>query len=152
MHSIPRAAFAAASAIGFALASAAQANTYVVSSAADSGPNTLRAAIAAANGNAGADTITFAIGSGLAGLGGALGIQSLGLDPSFPIEYLVFFLIVVSIGGGGSVKGALAASLLLGLTDSAGKYYIPQTGAFIIYVIMLLVMLWRPQGLFGRAA
>jgi branched-chain amino acid transport system permease protein len=97
-------------------------------------------------------TITFAIGSGLAGLGGALGINALGLDPSFPIEYLVFFLIVVSIGGtAGSVKGALAAALLLGLSDTAGKYYIPQTGAFIIYVVMLLVMLWRPNGLFGRA-
>ncbi len=97
-------------------------------------------------------TITFAVGSGLAGLGGALGINALGLDPSFPIEYLVFFLIVVSIGGtAGSVKGALAAALLLGLSDTAGKYYIPQTGAFIIYVVMLLVMLWRPNGLFGRA-
>ncbi|HEX4112355.1 MAG TPA: branched-chain amino acid ABC transporter permease [Stellaceae bacterium] len=95
-------------------------------------------------------TITFAIGSGLAGLGGALGINALGLDPSFPIEYLVFFLIVVSIGGGGTVKGALAAALLLGLSDTAGKYYVPQTGAFIIYVVMLLVMLWRPNGLFGR--
>jgi branched-chain amino acid transport system permease protein len=96
-------------------------------------------------------TITFAVGSGLAGLGGALGINALGLDPSFPIEYLVFFLIVVSIGGGGTVKGALAASLLLGLSDTAGKFYVPQTGAFIIYVVMLLVMLWRPNGLFGRA-
>ncbi|MGH6989331.1 MAG: branched-chain amino acid ABC transporter permease [Stellaceae bacterium] len=95
-------------------------------------------------------TITFAIGSGLAGLGGALGINELGLDPSFPIEYLVFFLIVVSIGGGGSVKGALAASLLLGLSDAAGKFYIPETGAFVIYVVMLVVMLWRPNGLFGR--
>jgi branched-chain amino acid transport system permease protein len=96
-------------------------------------------------------SVTFAIGSGLAGLGGALGINELGLDPSFPIEYLVFFLIVVSIGGGGTVKGALAAALLLGLADTAGKYYVPQTGAFIIYVVMLLVMLWRPQGLFGRS-
>ncbi len=97
-------------------------------------------------------TITFAIGSGLAGLGGALAINTLGLDPSFPIEYLVFFLIVVSIGGtGGTVKGALAAALLLGLSDTAGKYYVPQTGAFIIYVVMLLVMLWRPNGLFGRS-
>jgi len=96
-------------------------------------------------------TITFAIGSGLAGLGGALGINALGLDPSFPIEYLVFFLIVVSIGGtGGSVKGALAASLILGLADEAGKYYVPQIGAFIIYLVMLLVMLWRPNGLYGR--
>jgi branched-chain amino acid transport system permease protein len=95
-------------------------------------------------------TITFAIGSGLAGLGGALAINQLGLDPSFPITYLIFFLIVVSIGGGGTVKGALAAALLLGLSDVAGKFYVPQTGAFIIYVVMLLVMLWRPNGLFGR--
>ena len=83
-------------------------------------------------------TITFAIGSGLP-VGGALGINTLGLDPSFPIEYLVFFLIVV--GGGGTVRGALAAALLLGLSDTA----VPQTGAFIIYAVMLVVMLWRPK-------
>lgn len=95
-------------------------------------------------------TATFAVGSGLAGLGGALGINSLGLDPSFPLKYLVYFLIVVTIGGAGSIKGSLVAALLLGFADEAGKYYVPQVGAFIIYAVMLAVMLWRPQGLFGR--
>jgi branched-chain amino acid transport system permease protein len=95
-------------------------------------------------------SITFAIGSGLAGLGGALGINQLGLDPSFPLKYLVYFLIVVNIGGAGSVKGSLVAALVLGVLDEAGKYYVPQIDAFVIYAVMLAMMLWRPNGLFGR--
>jgi len=95
-------------------------------------------------------SITFAIGSGLAGLGGSLGINLLGLDPSFPLKYLVYFLIVVTIGGAGSVKGSLLAAMVLGLSDEAGKYYAPEIGAFYIYAVMLLIMMWRPQGLFSR--
>lgn len=94
---------------------------------------------------------TFAIGSGLAGLGGALGINELGLDPSFPLKYLVYFLIVVNVGGAGSVKGTLVAALVLGIFDEAGRYYVPQVDAFVIYAVMLAMMLWKPAGLFGRA-
>ena len=95
---------------------------------------------------------TFALGSALAGLGGALGIEMLGLDPEFPIKYIVYFLIVVAVGGSGNIKGSLIASLILGICDVAGKYYVPQVGAFIIYAVMVATLIFRPQGLFGRSA
>ncbi len=96
--------------------------------------------------------LTFALGSGLAGLGGALGIEMLGMNPEFPITYIVYFLIVVAMGGVGNIKGSLLAALILGICDVEGKYYIPQTGAFMIYLVMVLTLVFRPQGLFGRAA
>jgi branched-chain amino acid transport system permease protein len=95
--------------------------------------------------------VTFSVGSGLAGLGGALGAEILGLDPTFPVKYMVYFLIVVAVGGSAGMVGPLVAALLLGVADVAGKYYLPQFGAFIIYVLMIAVLLWRPQGLFSRA-
>jgi branched-chain amino acid transport system permease protein len=94
--------------------------------------------------------LTFAAGSGLAGLGGALGAEILGLDPIFPLKYMIYFLIVVTVGGTSSITGPFLASLLLGIGDVAGKYYIPKLGAFVIYTIMIVVLIVRPQGLFGR--
>ena len=94
--------------------------------------------------------LTFAVGSGLAGLGGALGAEVLGLDPTFPLKFMVYFLIVVAVGGTTSITGPLLAALLLGIADVAGKYYVPKLGAFIVYALMLLILLWRPQGLFSR--
>ena len=95
-------------------------------------------------------TLTFAFGSGLAGLGGALGAEILGLDPSFPLKYMIYFLIVVTVGGTTSITGPFFASILLGVADVAGKYYVPKLGAFVIYAFMILVLIWRPQGLFAR--
>jgi branched-chain amino acid transport system permease protein len=94
--------------------------------------------------------ITFALGSGLAGLGGALAIEIVGLDPGFAFTYLVYVLIVVSVGGLGSIGGSFAAAILLGISDIAGKYYVPQVGAFLIYLVMVALLMWRPIGLFGR--
>jgi branched-chain amino acid transport system permease protein len=94
--------------------------------------------------------MTFAVGSGLAGLGGALGAEILGLDPTFPLKFMIYFLIVVTVGGTSSITGAFFASLLLGIGDVAGKYYVPKLGAFVIYTIMIIVLIWRPQGLFER--
>ncbi len=94
--------------------------------------------------------ITFALGSGLAGLGGGLGIDVLGLDPTFPLKFMVYFLVVVVVGGAGSIKGTLAAALVLGILDVAGKYYAPQAGAFVIYAAMIVLLLAFPSGLFGR--
>ena len=93
---------------------------------------------------------TFAVGSGLAGLGGALGAEILGLDPTFPLKYMIYFLIVVAVGGTSSITGPLAAALLLGIADVAGKYFIPKMGAFTVYLLMIAILLWRPQGLFTR--
>jgi branched-chain amino acid transport system permease protein len=97
-------------------------------------------------------TLAFALGSALAGLGGALGVEVLGLDPGFPVKYIVYFLIVVAVGGSGSIKGSLVASLILGVADVAGKYYLPQAGAFVIYAVMVAMLIFRPQGLFGQRA
>jgi branched-chain amino acid transport system permease protein len=96
--------------------------------------------------------VTFAIGSGLAGLGGALGIDVLGLDPTFPLKYMVYFLLVVAVGGAGSLFGPLAAALLLGVCDVAGKYYLPSVGAFVIYALMVLLLIAFPRGLLGKRA
>jgi len=93
---------------------------------------------------------TFALGSGLAGLGGALAISTFGLDHSFALAFLVYVLIVVSVGGLGSIGGSLLAAILLGISDQAGKYYIPELGAFLIYLVMVTLLMWRPSGLFGR--
>lgn len=95
---------------------------------------------------------TFAFGSGLAGLGGALGAEVLGLDPTFPLKFMVYFLIVVAVGGTSSITGPLLAALLLGVADVAGKYYIPKLGAFIVYSLMIAILIWRPHGLFARGS
>ena len=96
--------------------------------------------------------LTFAMGSGLAGLGGALGADVFGLDPSFPLKFMVYFLIVCAVGGTSSITGPLVAALLLGVADVMGKYYIPKLGSFVVYVLMIAILLWRPQGLFTREA
>jgi len=94
--------------------------------------------------------VTFAAGSGLAGLGGALGAEILGVDPTFPLKYMIYFLIVVTVGGTSSLTGPFLAALLLGIADVAGKYYVPALGSFVIYTVMIVVLLLRPQGLFAR--
>ena len=94
--------------------------------------------------------VTFALGSGLAGLGGALAIDIVGLDPAFALAYLVYVLIVVSVGGLGSIGGSFVAATLLGISDMAGKYYFPEIGSFLIYFVMIGLLMWRPAGLFGR--
>jgi len=93
---------------------------------------------------------TFALGGGLAGLGGALSIQMVGLDPTFALTYLVYVLIVVAIGGLGSIGGSFVAAIVLGISDMAGKYYFPWLGAFLIYLVMVGLLMWRPLGLFGK--
>ncbi len=95
--------------------------------------------------------IAFALGSGLAALGGGLAIEIIGMEPTFALTYLVFFLIVVAVGGLGSIRGAFVAALLLGLIDTAGKYLWPDGGAFFIYAVTVAILLIKPMGLFGKA-
>ncbi|MEO6971998.1 MAG: branched-chain amino acid ABC transporter permease [Rhodoferax sp.] len=95
-------------------------------------------------------SLTFALGSGLAGLGGGLGLDVLGLDPTFPIKYMVYFLLVVVVGGASTIKGPLIAALILGICDVAGKYYVPAIGSFIIYGLMVLLLVLFPAGLIGK--
>lgn len=94
---------------------------------------------------------TFALGSGLAGLGGALGIELMGLDPTFPLKFMIYFLIVVTVGGTQTITGPFFAAMLLGVADVMGKYVVPAAGAFIIYVLMVAVLILRPEGLVARA-
>ena len=94
--------------------------------------------------------VTFALGSGLAGLGGALAIEMVGLDPSFGFHYLVYVLIVVAVGGLGSVAGSFTAAALLGISDVAGKDFVPEIGSFLIYLLLVAILFVRPHGLFGR--
>ena len=96
-------------------------------------------------------TITFAFGSGMAALGGGLGAEFLGLDPQYPLKYLVIFLIVVAVGGLGRITGVFYAALIIGVVDFSLKKYLPQGGTVFIYAMTILLLLWRPQGLFGRA-
>ena len=96
-------------------------------------------------------TLSFALGSGLAGLGGALGAEILAIDPGYALEHLIYFLIVVAVGGLGSIRGPFFAAVLLGVADSGFKYLLPQFGAFFIYALTLVILLLRPNGLFGRA-
>jgi len=96
-------------------------------------------------------TLTFALGSGLAGLGGGLGADLLAISPSYALDNLVYFLIVVAVGGLGSIRGPFVAALLLGITDTGFKYLLPELGAFFIYALTMALLLWRPRGLLGRA-
>ncbi|HJP69883.1 MAG TPA: branched-chain amino acid ABC transporter permease, partial [Sphingomicrobium sp.] len=94
--------------------------------------------------------LAFALGSALAGLGGALSVRLLGLDPNFPVKFLTELLIVVSVGGLGSLRGTFLAAMMFGIVDVGGKYLLPEIGAFIIYATALIVLSVRPQGLAGR--
>jgi branched-chain amino acid transport system permease protein len=94
--------------------------------------------------------VTFALGSGLGGLGGSLAIEMVGLDSSFAFTFLIYVLIVVSVGGLGSIGGSFIAATVLGISDMAGKYYFPSISAFLIYLVMLALLMWRPAGIFGK--
>jgi branched-chain amino acid transport system permease protein len=97
-------------------------------------------------------TLTFALGSGLAALGGALGADLIAMTPTYPFEQLVYFLIVVAIGGLGNLRGPFVGALLIGIGDTACKYWVPEFGGFFVYVATIALLLWKPHGLFGRKA
>lgn len=95
---------------------------------------------------------TFAIGCALAALGGALGSPILPIEPYYGLKYLVLVLMVVAVGGLGSLRGSLYAGVLLGVIETLGRYYLPALGAFIIYLAVLALLLVRPQGLVSSVA
>jgi len=96
-------------------------------------------------------TLAFALGSALAALGGAIGAEILAIDPAYALEHLVYFLIVVAVGGLGTIRGPFFAALLLGISDTGFKYLLPEFGAFFIYALTMVILLWKPRGLFGQA-
>jgi branched-chain amino acid transport system permease protein len=93
-------------------------------------------------------SVSFAIGSGLAALGGAVGAEMLPLEPLYPLKYLVLVLIVVSLSGAGNIKGALGAAIFVGVVDTAGRFLAPEIGGFVIYVLLIVLVVWRRDGLF----
>ncbi|HEX4111313.1 MAG TPA: branched-chain amino acid ABC transporter permease [Stellaceae bacterium] len=95
-------------------------------------------------------SFTFALGTGLAALGGALGAEILPVFPGYALDNLIYFLIVVAVGGLGTIRGPFFAALLLGVADTAFKYLLPEFGSFFIYALTLVVLLLRPKGLFGQ--
>jgi len=94
---------------------------------------------------------TFAFGSALAGLGGGLGADILAIAPGYPIQYVLYFMIVVVLGGMGTIRGPFLAALLLGVADAACRYFWPQLGAVFIFLVVFVVLFVRPQGLLRRA-
>jgi branched-chain amino acid transport system permease protein len=98
-------------------------------------------------------SLTFATGSGLAALGGAIGAPMLPLEPLYPFKYLVLVLVVVALSGYGNIRASIAVAMIVGIAETAGRYFVPQYGAFVLYVVIIVMMMWRKDGLFaGRAA
>jgi branched-chain amino acid transport system permease protein len=92
-------------------------------------------------------TITFVIGCALAGFGGVIGAEMLQLDPFYALRYLVLFLVVVAVGGLGSFKGSFVAAITIGVVETAGKFLFTDIAAFLLFALVLLLLLWRPNGL-----
>jgi branched-chain amino acid transport system permease protein len=95
-------------------------------------------------------SMTFVLAVGLAAFGGVIGAELLPIEPFYAFRYMVTFLVVVSVGGAGSIAGALAASVLLGLADTTGKYLAPEYGEFFFYLAVILIVFVFPNGLLGR--
>lgn len=93
---------------------------------------------------------TFALSVALAAFGGVVGAELLPIEPYYALRYMVTFLVVVSVGGAGSIPGALIASLTLGLVDTASKYLMPNLGEFLFYLAVILVIFVFPRGLLAR--
>ena len=97
-------------------------------------------------------SIAFALGCGLAALGGAVGYVILPLDPLYPFKYLTIVLVVVAISGRGKLKTSAGVAILVGVIDTACRYLVPSIGAFVIYVLLIACLAWRSNGLFAARA
>ncbi|TAK47834.1 MAG: branched-chain amino acid ABC transporter permease [Xanthobacteraceae bacterium] len=95
-------------------------------------------------------SLAFGLGTGLAALGGGLGADVLAIAPAYPLQYIVYFLIVVAVGGLGDIKGPFVAALVIGLADTLCRYFLPEAGSIFIFAFVFLVLLWRPNGIIER--
>ena len=86
----------------------------------------------------------------MAALGGGLGADVLAIAPAYPLQYIVYFLIVVAVGGLGNIKGPFVAALAIGLADSACHYFLPQAGSIFIFAFVFIILIWRPNGIMER--
>jgi branched-chain amino acid transport system permease protein len=96
--------------------------------------------------------LVFALGVALAAFAGMLAAPVASVFPGMGNQVLIISFVVVVIGGIGSVKGALLGSLLVGLADTFGQVWAPQFAGMTVYLLMAALLVWRPAGLFGRAA
>jgi branched-chain amino acid transport system permease protein len=94
---------------------------------------------------------TFALSIALAAFGGIAGAQILPIEPTYGFRYMVTFLVVVSVGGAGSIGGALAAAVVLGIVNTTGNYFVPDFGDFFFYLAVIVIALAFPNGLARRA-
>lgn len=95
-------------------------------------------------------SVAFALGSGLAALGGALGAPLLPLEPLYPFKYLVLVLVIVALSGFGNIRATLLVAVFVGIVDTAGRYFLPESGSFTLYVLLIVLIVWRPDGLLAR--
>ena len=95
-------------------------------------------------------SLAFGLGTGLAALGGGLGADVLAIAPAYPLQYIVYFLIVVAVGGLGSIKGPFVAALAIGISDTACRYFVPEAGSIFIFAFVFVVLIWRPNGIMER--
>lgn len=96
--------------------------------------------------------LTFMLGAGLAALGGIMGAELLPIDAYYPLRYMVLFLVVVAVGGLGSITGSFASALGIGILDTAARYLVPDFAAIAFFLAVMAVLAMRPQGLLGRGA
>ena len=95
-------------------------------------------------------SIAFALGSALAALGGALGAPLLPLEPLYPFRYLVLVLVIVALSGFGNIRATLFVAVFVGIVDTAGRYFLPDSGSFTLYALLIVLIVWRPEGLLAR--
>jgi len=95
-------------------------------------------------------SIAFALGSALAALGGALGAPLLPLEPLYPFKYLVLVLVIVALSGFGNIRATLLVAVFVGIVDTASRYFLPDSGSFTLYVLLIILIVWRPDGLLAR--
>jgi branched-chain amino acid transport system permease protein len=96
--------------------------------------------------------MVFGIGAALAAIAGIMAAPILSVSPGMGDKIIIIAFVVVVIGGIGSIKGAFIGALLVGLMDAFGKIFFPNASSLIIYALMALVLVWRPEGLFGKSA
>jgi branched-chain amino acid transport system permease protein len=93
---------------------------------------------------------TFALGCGLAALGGVLAAPILPMEPMWPLKYLVLVLVIVALAGHGQIRASVGVAMIVGVVETAGRYLFPEAGAFFIYLLLIVLMVWRQDGLFVR--
>jgi branched-chain amino acid transport system permease protein len=96
-------------------------------------------------------SLVFGLGAALAALAGIAAAPILSVSPGMGDKIIVVTFVVIVIGGIGSIKGAFIGSLLVGLVDSFGKILFPTVSSLIMYALMAIVLVWRPQGIFGKS-